>query len=90
MKSTVSRLAFVLLGLMTLATFGGPVVFGLVLRGGQSPDWPPDRPIEWITLGAITALVVGLMAGAISLSVANQREMRRLREKPRLGDKAVS
>jgi hypothetical protein len=90
MKSSLSRFAFLLFGLMTLVTFGGPVAFGLVLRGGASPDWPPDRPIEWITLGLITLLVVGLMASAISLSVANQREMHRIRNQPRLDDKAMS
>ena len=36
-----------LLGLLTLATFGGPVAIVASLRGGASRDWPPDRPVEW-------------------------------------------
>ncbi|MBX6315210.1 MAG: hypothetical protein IRY99_20215, partial [Isosphaeraceae bacterium] len=57
----VSRLAFVLLGLLTVVAFGGPLAFGLVLRGGRRPDWPPDRPLEWWTLGGLSGLVVALM-----------------------------
>jgi hypothetical protein len=73
------RLPFLLLGLMTLAAFGGPVVFGLVLHGGDRPDWPPDRPVEWWTLAIVTALVVVMMAASIALSVANQRAMARIK-----------
>ncbi len=39
----VPRLPFVLLGLMTAFSFGGPLAIGYVLRGGASPNWPPDR-----------------------------------------------
>ena len=66
-------LPFVLLGLMTVAAFGGPLAFGLVLRGGKSPDWPPDRPVEWWTLGGLSALVVALMVASVAVAVANQR-----------------
>jgi hypothetical protein len=79
MSARVARGPFVLLGLMTVATFGGPVAFGWVLRGGPSPVWPPDRLIEWLTLAGISTLVVGLMVVAIALSVANQRAVARLR-----------
>lgn len=89
MKTSLSRLAFILFGLMTIVTFGGPLAFGYVLRGGQSPGWPPDRPVEWIILGVTTGLVLGLMALSISVSVANQRELRRIRDKPQFNDKAL-
>ena len=75
----VARGPLVLLGLMTLNTFAGPLVFGLVLRGGHSPDWPPDRPIEWYTLGGILLLALVLTIVAIVLAVANQRELARIR-----------
>ncbi|MEO6811405.1 MAG: hypothetical protein ABI353_20025 [Isosphaeraceae bacterium] len=73
------RLPFILLGLMTLAAFGGPVVFGLVLQGGPRPDWPPDRPVEWWTLAGVTAMVLVMMTASIALSVANQRAIARIK-----------
>jgi hypothetical protein len=81
------RLPFILLGLMTLAAFGGPVVFGLVLHGGPRPDWPPDRPVEWWTLAGATTLVIVMMAASIALSVANQRAMARIKAAKGLADK---
>ena len=75
----VRRSAWFLLVLMTLGAFGGPVVIGLVLRGGARPNWPPDRPVEWATLFGVSALVLALMILAIALSVANQRAAARLR-----------
>ena len=69
MNGRVRRLPFVLLGLMTVATFGGPVAFGLVLAGGARASWPPDRPVEWWTLGVISGLVVALMAACIAVGL---------------------
>ena len=71
---------FVLLALMTIASFGGPVAFGVVLRGGQRPTWPPDRAVEWAALGGITALVLALMIVGIAMMVRNQREVARARQ----------
>jgi hypothetical protein len=76
MAAPVRRLPFVLLGLMTVATFGGPVAFGLALGGGASAAWPPDRAVEWWTLGVISGLVVGLMVACIAVGVANARPRR--------------
>jgi hypothetical protein len=73
------KLPFVLLILMTLAAFGGPVVIGIVLRGGASPRWPPDRPVEWITFAGICGLVLGIMAVSVMILVKNQREAERLK-----------
>ena len=72
-----SRLPFVILGLMTLACFGGPVAFGYVLRGGPNPDWPPDRPVEWATLGLVSGLVVLLMLVSFSFALRNRSEIAR-------------
>ena len=59
-------LPFVALGLMTLASFGGPLVILVAVRGGASPDWPPDRPVEWWALGIVVGLVVVLMAACVT------------------------
>jgi hypothetical protein len=77
--SPASKLPFVLLFLMTLAAFGGPVAIGLVLRGGPSPNWPPDRPVEWITFAGICSLVLGIMAVSVMILLKNQREAERLK-----------
>ena len=77
MAPRVSRLPYVLLGLMTLATFGGPVVIGLVLSGGPSGKWPPDRPVEWWTLGIVSGVVVVLMVACVGIGLANLGSMRK-------------
>jgi hypothetical protein len=75
MKPRESRLPFLILGVMTVLLFGGPLTFALVLRGGASPNWPPDRPIEWTCLIGLLGMVVVLMALSIPLALANHREM---------------
>lgn len=60
---------FAMLIVMTIAVLGGPVVIGAVLAGGADPRWPPDRPVEWWTFFIVVAVVVGLMAGSIALSL---------------------
>lgn len=59
----------VLLALMTVATLLGPIVITLTLRGGARPGWPPDRPVEWWTLGLVVGAVVVLMAGCLTAGV---------------------
>ena len=66
MSRRLPRGPFVLLGLMTLATFGGPVAIVATIRGGSSRAWPPDRPVEWWTFGLVTGLVVALMAACLA------------------------
>ncbi len=56
----------VLLGLLTVATTAGPFAIFLAIRGGRSPDWPPDRAVEWWTFGLVTASVVVLMIGCLT------------------------
>lgn len=48
-----SRLPLVLLGLMTLVSFGGPVLIAVLLWGGSRSGWPPDRPVEWVGVGLV-------------------------------------
>ena len=62
-----------LLGLMTLATFGGPVAIVASLRGGASREWPPDRPVEWWIFGLTTGLVAVLMAACLGLGLVHRR-----------------
>jgi hypothetical protein len=71
--SKLPRLPFVLLGLMTVFTFGGPLAIGYVLRGGASPVWPPDRPIEWATFLGVSGMVAALMLACFSLLLVNRQ-----------------
>jgi hypothetical protein len=63
MSRALIRIAYLLLGLLTVATFGGYFLIGHILRGGASPAWPPDRPVEWGVFAGVTGAVVGLMLG---------------------------
>jgi hypothetical protein len=63
------KLPMVMLGLMTVATFAGPFLILLTLRGGPRPDWPPDRPVEWGVFVAVCALVVLLMAACLTVGL---------------------
>ncbi len=71
------RLPFVLLGLMTVLTFGGPLAIGYVLQGGASPKWPPDRPVEWFTFLGISGMVLVLMMASFSLLLVNHKAMKK-------------
>ena len=61
-------------GAMTLASFGGPALIGVILWGGASPDWPPDRPIEWITVIGTGLVVFGLMVGIVVVGLSEKRK----------------
>ena len=71
-RARVPRLPYVLLGLMTTATLIGPLVIGFVLRGGDSPDWPPDQPVEWLIFVAVCVTVASLMFACLSLALINR------------------
>jgi hypothetical protein len=71
------KLPFLLLALMTLVAFPGPFLIGWVLQGGTRPNWPPDRPVEWLTFLAIVALVAALMLACLALGLLNRRDLRR-------------
>ncbi len=72
MPKALPRLPLILLGFMTLLTFGGPIAIGAILRGGGSPDWPPDRPIEWAVLAVVSGLVAVLMLACCGLALASR------------------
>ena len=61
------RLPYVLLGAMTLVSFGGPFVLLAALRGGASGKWPPDRPVEWVVVITVFGLVTGLFLACVSI-----------------------
>ncbi len=63
----VPRLPYVLLGAMTIASFGGPFVVLGALWGGKSANWPPDRPLEWVAVTLIVGLVISLFVACVSL-----------------------
>ncbi len=93
-KRTV-RLAYALLGLMTLASFGGPFLIGMILRGGANPEWPPDRPVEWVAFAGIAGLVVIILVALSVIGISNVRELtaamqasKRAREPRSSGDEA--
>ncbi|AMV36351.1 hypothetical protein [Planctomyces sp. SH-PL62] len=59
----ISRAAYVLLGAMTLVSFGGPFFIALILYGGERSGWPPDRTVEWVgVLGVLALFTVCLVA----------------------------
>jgi hypothetical protein len=64
---------FVLLGLLTIASLGGPIAILLTIRGGARPGWPPDRPVEWWTLGLCTGAVLVLMSACLLIGLLRHR-----------------
>ncbi len=65
----LARLPMILLGLLTLGTIGGPFLMLLVVRGGPSAGWPPDRPVEWIVIAAVMISVVALFVACITIGL---------------------
>jgi hypothetical protein len=74
-------LPYVLLGAMSLVSFGGPFVVLAAVRGGPSSDWPPDRPLEWVTIGVVLSLEVLLFAACVSINWW-QGKVRRVKDPP--------
>jgi hypothetical protein len=62
------RLPIVLLGAMTVASFCGPLVILVVVRGGASTGWPPDRPVEWLIIALVLAIEIVLFAACVSIN----------------------
>ncbi len=82
MIGRLPRGPYVLLGLLTLATFAGPVAIVASLRGGASRDWPPDRPVEWWIFGLTTGLVVVLMLACLGLGLVRRDRVTPTEERP--------
>ena len=61
------RLPNALLGMLTVVCFGGPLVLWLVVRGGSSGEWPPDRVVEWLVLGLVVIAGGGLYLACITV-----------------------
>jgi hypothetical protein len=74
MSSSLKKTPFVLLGLLTIFTVGGPIAISQSIKGGASTRWPPDRPVEWWTFGLITGAVVVLMAACLGIGLVNWRK----------------
>jgi hypothetical protein len=69
----IGRTPFILLGLLTAATVGGPLAIVLTLRGGSRPEWPPDRPVEWWTFRGTVAGYLVLLAACLLLGLYRWR-----------------
>jgi len=61
------RFPMALLGLLTLVSFAGPIAMLLAVRGGPRPDWPPDRPVEWIVIGVVVGLAIVLFLACVTI-----------------------
>jgi hypothetical protein len=68
-----TRTPFILLGLLTLSTVGGPLAILLTIRGGVQRGWPPDRPIEWWAFGLSIVAEVVLMAACLAVGLLRWR-----------------
>ena len=76
-SKTVKRLPLVMLGVMSIAAFGGPFLVRTVLAGGSNRQWPPDRPIEWYVLIGTCSLVAAMMVLLLVMNLRLNREIRR-------------
>jgi hypothetical protein len=70
----LSWTAFVLLGLLTVATLGGPLAIFLTLKGGARPEWPPDRALEWWMLGGTIGTYLVLLAACLLVGIVRWRQ----------------
>lgn len=60
-SARVERLPLLILAVMTLLCFAGPLGVWWVLLGGRAEGWPPDRPVEWVALIASCGVVLAMM-----------------------------
>lgn len=66
-RPRLSNWPFALLGVMSVVCFVGPLVIFVVVRGGPSPLWPPDRAVEWITIAIVIGLFLILFFACITI-----------------------
>jgi len=52
---------------MSIVSFGGPFLIFVVVRGGESARWPPDRAIEWITIALVFSLLITLFFACVTI-----------------------
>ena len=63
------RTPYILLIALSVVCFGGPFAMLGVIRGGQSAGWPPDRPIEWLTMAVVLVLFLALFVACVSIRI---------------------
>jgi hypothetical protein len=73
MSQRPPRTPYVLLGLLTLLTGGGPVLIYRSIGGGANPRWPPDRPVEWGVFGGVVGTYVVLMGACLVIGLRQWR-----------------
>ena len=85
--SALPTLPLVFLGLLTLFTVAGPLLMYAAIRGGPSPNWPPDRALEWVVIAAVPRRVPGPLGGLPDRPplVADRPPRTRGRHSPRAG-----
>ncbi len=88
-KPAIPRGPLVLLGLMTLVTFLGPLAIWLTLRGGSRAEFPPDRPVEWVVLIGTVGAAAVLMVACLAVGLANHRAFLRGSKRPGGEDRPV-
>jgi hypothetical protein len=70
------RLPYVLLLALSAVCFGGPFAMVGVIRGGESARWPPDRPVEWLTIGLVLVLFLILFSACVGIRLWYRAESR--------------
>ncbi len=79
-SARVERAPLLILAVMTLLCFAGPLGVWWVLRGGKGEGWPPDRPVEWVTLiGSCSAVLILMLV----LLIMNLRTTRAIQAEAR-------
>lgn len=86
MSAAVPKTPFVLLGLLTILTVAGPLAISQSIQGGASPNWPPDRPVEWWIFGLCTGVFVAIMGACLAIGFANYRRTLARRPPPPVDD----
>lgn len=65
-----------LLVIQTVLMLGGPFGIGAILKGGESPDWPPDRPVEWLVVGSICGVFSIILILILTLGLKARSEIK--------------
>jgi hypothetical protein len=65
-RRRLSPLPYIVLSALSVVTFGGPLLIFVIVRGGGSRNWPPDRALEWITVIGVFSLFVALFIACVT------------------------
>jgi hypothetical protein len=66
-RPRLSSWPYALLGAMSVVSFGGPFLVLVVVWGGASPYWPPDRLLEWFTIAVVLGLFAVLFVACVTI-----------------------